>query len=42
MLACARLKWTEERRREKRRYMDIDLLLEELVKRSQEMRQAGS
>ena len=42
MLACARLKWTEERRWEKRRYMDIDLLLEELLKRSQEVRQAGS
>ena len=37
MLARARLKYTG-----KRRYMDIDLLLEELVQRSQEVRQAGS
>jgi transposase-like protein len=42
MLACARLKWTEERRWEKRRYMDIDLLLEELIQRAQEVRQAGA
>ena len=42
MLARARLKCTGKRRWEKRRYMDIDLLLEELVQRSQEVRQAGS
>ena len=42
MLAAARLKWTEERRWEKRRYMDIDLLLEELVQRSQEVKTTGA
>jgi transposase-like protein len=42
MLAAARLKWTEERRREKKRYMDIDLLLEELIQRAQKVKTAGA
>lgn len=42
MLAAARLKWTEERRWEKKRYMDIDLLLEELVQKSQEVKTNGA
>lgn len=38
MLASARLKWTEERRWEKKRYMDIDLLLEDLVQKAKEVK----
>jgi len=38
MLACARLKWTEEKRWEKKRYMDIDLLLEDLIQKSKEVK----
>lgn len=38
MLATARLKWTEERRWGKRRYVDIDLLLEDLVQKSKEVK----
>lgn len=34
MLATARLKWTEEKRWQKKRYMDIDLLLEDLIQKS--------
>ncbi len=37
MLAAARLKWTEEKRREKKRYMDIDLLLEDLICKAKEV-----
>lgn len=42
MLAAARLKWTEERRWEKKRYMDIDILLEELIQRAQEVKTTGA
>lgn len=42
MLAAARLKWTEERRWEKKRYMDIDLLLEDLVQKSKEVKTNGA
>lgn len=40
MLATARLKWTEENRWGKKRYMDIDLLLEDLVAKSKELKKA--
>ena len=36
MLATARLRWTEEKCWNKRRYVDIDLLLEDLVQRHEE------
>jgi transposase-like protein len=36
MLATARLRWTEEKRWNKRRYCDIDLLLEDLVQKREE------
>ncbi len=36
MLASARLRWTEEKRWNRKRYMDIDLLLEDLVQRQKE------
>ncbi len=38
MLATARLRWTEEKRWQKKRYMDIDLLLEDLIQRSKEVK----
>jgi len=38
MLAAARLKWTEEKRWGKKRYMDVDLLLEDLIQKSKEVR----
>lgn len=38
MLAAARLKWTEERLWGKKRYMDIDLLLEDLIQKAKEVK----
>ena len=38
MLAAARLKWTEERCWGKKRYMDIDLLLEDLIQKAKEVK----
>lgn len=42
MLAAARLKWTEEKRWGKKRYMDIDLLLEDLIQKSKEVKATKS
>ncbi|MEJ5186317.1 MAG: hypothetical protein WHT46_04485, partial [Candidatus Geothermincolales bacterium] len=42
MLAAARLKWTEERLWEKKRYMDIDLLSEDLVLKPVEVKTKGA
>jgi hypothetical protein len=36
MLATARLRWTEEKRWNKMRYVDIDLLLEDLIQKHEE------
>lgn len=42
MLAAARLKWTEENRWSNRRYMDIDLLLEDLLQKAEEVKATSS
>lgn len=42
MLAAARLKWAEEKRWGKKRYLDIDLLLEDLVQKSKEVKASKS